>query len=491
MFAPYDNGNPVKNNPIKFYLSQCMYITISKSGITTLYTVISAFPPLLYLAHSVTVQYTMCTSNVPVPSVTLPHRKFPGINFSSQNVCSLNVSKPGRKTRAKLAAVTRSGSEIIFLSDVRLNSIKQTASVNDIEKKLKFLGYNMYHNSKHNSRGVAILISTKLNCTVVEKREDVSCNVLLLKITMGDLSVTIGSIYGPNMDDNTFFDFVQENVKNLNSQYTILGGDWNATLDNRNSNNNIDTLNTASIPSLRRSMWLNQLCNTCDLVDPFRYLFPDNREFTYVPFAEHATNRSRLDFFLISNGLVSQVVNCRIPHSLCSLLFDHKQIFLVFRKDNPYKKQNINDSILKDDDLLDTVTITSIECYINHLIPSAVVSDVDIENYKNTIGFLCTLHKELMACRLSLAENGHAEDLQERIVTIRNAIANNLSTLPSIEQLQLSDLSCDRDTFLEVLIISVKNSSLSHQHDFFKIRNANRKQLENRIKNLKKFFRKT
>ncbi len=360
----------------------------------------------------------MCIFNVPVPNVALPHRKFPSINFSSQNVCSLNVSKPGRKTYAKLAAITRSGSEVIFLSNVRLNSNKHIASVNDIEKKLKFLGYNLYHNSKHNSRGVAILLSTKLNYIIVEKTEDISCIVLLLKITIGALCITIGSIYGPNNDDNTFFNFVQENVNKLNSHYTILGGDWNATLDNRNSNSNIDTLNTASIPSLRRTMWLNQLCTDCRLVDPYRYLFPDNREFTYVPFAENATNRSRLDFFLISSDLAPQVVNCRIPHSVCSLLFDHKQISLIFRKDNPYKKQNINDSILKDEDLLDTVTITSIECYVNHLIPSAVMSDVDIERYKNTIGLVCNLQKELMGCRLSVAVNGHAENIQDRIAMI-------------------------------------------------------------------------
>jgi exonuclease III len=425
---------------------------------------------------------------VPVPNVLTVNRKFPKINFSCQNVCSLNISKPGRKTYAKLAAITRSGSEVIFLSDVRLNSNKQVASVNDIEKKLKFLGYNLYHNSKHNSRGVAILVSTKLNYGIVEKTEDLSCNVLLLKITLGVLSITIGSIYGPNNDDNNFFSFIQENVTRLGSHYTILGGDWNATLDNRNSNSNIDTLNTASIPSLRRTMWLNQLCTNCRLLDPYRYLFPTNKEFTYVPFAENATNRSRLDFFLISSELAQQVVNCRIPHSLCSLLFDHKQVSLVFRKDNPYKKQIINDNILKDEDLLDTVTITAIECYVNHLIPSAVVSDVDIERYKNIIGNVCNLQKELVECKLSLASNGHAENIQGRIAMIRNAITNNLNLLPSIEQLQLSDISCDRDTFLEVLIISVKNSSLSHQHDFFKIRNAKRKNLETRISELKKNF---
>jgi hypothetical protein len=70
---------------------------------------------------------------IPVP---LNCKKFPKINFSSQNVCSLNISKPGRKTYSKLIAATRSGADIVFLSDTRLNSNKQVAGVNDIEKKM-------------------------------------------------------------------------------------------------------------------------------------------------------------------------------------------------------------------------------------------------------------------------------------------------------------------------------------------------------------------
>jgi hypothetical protein len=36
--------------------------------------------------------------------------------------------------------------------------------------------------------------------------------------------------------------------------------------------------------------------------------------------------------------------------------------------------------------------------------------------------------------------------------------------------------------------MSVKNSSLAHQHDFFKIKNAKRKNLEKKIKSLKQNF---
>ncbi len=69
------------------------------------------------------------------------------------------------------------------------------------------------------------------------------------------------------------------------------------TVDSRTGRHNLDILNTASIPSACRSIWLNTLMMNCNLVDPYRHFFPDTPEFMYVPFAVDATNRSRLDFF--------------------------------------------------------------------------------------------------------------------------------------------------------------------------------------------------
>ncbi len=82
----------------------------------------------------------------------------------------------------------------------------------------------------------------------------------------------------------------------------------------------------------------------------------------------------------------------------------------------------------------------------------------------------------------------HNVDDYDRCNVLRNSIQNNLNTLPSIELLQNFELSCPHDTFLEILIIAVKTSSLAHQHDYFKIRNAKRKFLEKKIINLKKEF---
>jgi exonuclease III len=156
-----------------------------------------------------------------------------------------------------------------------------------------------------------------------------------------NVTITIGSIYGPNVDDETFFLQLREKINAFNSDFVVVGGDWNATLDSSNSRINIDTFNTVGIPSVRRSLWLNRLCEDSGLLDPYRYFYPDTREFTFVPFSDNATNRSRLDFFLMSETLTTQCINCRIPNYLSSLLFDHKQVTLFFRRDNPYKNKSL------------------------------------------------------------------------------------------------------------------------------------------------------
>ncbi len=333
------------------------------------------------------------------------------------------------------------------------------------------------------------MLSNRINYAIRDTFCDKNCNMLLLKIVIGNISVTIGSIYGPNDDDENFFNQFEIGIERFNSDFVILGGDWNATYDTRNNRSNIDTHNTIGIPSVRRSAWLNQLCTRKSLEDPYRYFYPDHKEFTYIPFAAEATNRSRLDFFIKSANLLSQCVNCRIPHSLSTTMFDHKMVTLIFRRENPYKKQVIDNRILKCPDVNDVVDIAVIECYINHLIPTETLSDFDIDGMRMLIGRVCSMQKDLITYHLRDSETGFDQQNVERITEIKNAIKNTLEMLPPLDELQNMEISCDKDTFLEVLIMAVKNSSLAHQHSYFKVRNAKRNFLENKIKNLKKILK--
>jgi exonuclease III len=366
--------------------------------------------------------------------------------------------------------------------------VKQSSALHDVEKKINFLGYKFFHNSLTSSRGTAILISRRLNCDIIDSFCDNDGNILMFKARIGNVTVTLGSIYGPNTDDMNFFDTIDDRVKFFNSDYTILGGDWNTTLDPRNNDSNIDTLNTAGIPSSRRSNRLITLCNDNNLGDPFRHFYPDKREFTYVPFPAAAINRSRLDFFLISKQLLDVCINCRVPNSLSSINFDHKPVYLLFRRENPYKKRCINDMILKDADIQDVVGISVIETYINHIVPDNQISDIDIGRYKTLIGNVLVNQNLLNACKLSLAESGYNRVTVDRCETLRCNINRLLTELPTLESLENRNISCERDTFLEVLIIGVKNSALAHQHNFFKVKNAKKKCLDKRICNLKLDF---
>ncbi len=129
-----------------------------------------------------------------------------------------------------------------------------------------------------------------------------------------------------------------------------------------------------------------------------------------------------------------------------------------------------------------------LECYINHLTPTEFTSDIEIEEMRLLIGRVCSLHKDLVSLRLRESEFGFDQQNNDRIAETRNAIINNMDLLPNLEVLQNMEINCDRATFLEILIMAVKNSSLAHQHNFFKIRNAKRISLENKIRNLKKNF---
>ena len=244
----------------------------------------------------------------------------------------MNITDTGAKTEHKILSITKCKSDIIFLSDTRLNTDKQKSAVENVTKKLDFIGYDFYHNSRDSLRGTAILIKKKLNHSLIGEEHCVYGNFLLLKIKISDYSMVIGSIYGPNTNENIgILDNLQLKLNSLKENCNIiLGGDWNCTWDTSDAINNIDVLNMAAIPSRRRSEKLKEICNLNKLTDPFRTLYPNKNEYSYIPAVRELTNRSRLDFFLISDTLINKVTECEIAPSLSSVVFDHKKIHLTF-----------------------------------------------------------------------------------------------------------------------------------------------------------------
>ena len=219
------------------------------------------------------------------------------LTCSAQNCDSLNVSTSCPKQLQKIKCITDLGTDIIFLSDLRLNNKDTLTDIKKIFLCSNTNQYMFYHNSTLNCRGVGILISCKLNCEILNIFCDVSENILVLNVSLSGHNFLLASIYGPNIAGNNFFQDLSTLLNSYPDSYKILAGDWNMTFSTANTNDNIDIYRMAAPPSLLRSRALADVCNTHHLSDPFRALHPDMRDFSYRPTNQRA-NRSRLDFFL-------------------------------------------------------------------------------------------------------------------------------------------------------------------------------------------------
>ena len=157
-------------------------------------------------------------------------------------------------------AICKEKKDIMFLTDTRLNSEIQKSGMENITKKFRFRGYECYFNSKTSNRGTGILIKSNLDCTILEQRGDPNGNFLLLKIQLNNKNFIIGSVYGPNTNDNiNVYNDLELNIAELNCEVVISGGDWNCTIDTRGVESNLDVVNMAGIPSKLRSEKLIQM----------------------------------------------------------------------------------------------------------------------------------------------------------------------------------------------------------------------------------------
>jgi exonuclease III len=119
--------------------------------------------------------------------------------------------------------------------------------------------------------------------------------------------------------DEQFFINLKRGIKLLSGNEQIpvvIGGDWNCTLSWDPPEVNIDVLNMRDLPNRRHSELLNEICVELKLSDPFRNLYYNKRDFTYAPRSVTLQNKSRIDFFLVTDSSCGQVTDCVISDTL-------------------------------------------------------------------------------------------------------------------------------------------------------------------------------
>lgn len=226
-------------------------------------------------------------------------------------------------------------------------------------------GYNLWLAGRStNSKGVAILFNNNFEYKVHDVIKDPHGCYIVMDLEILKKRITLVNVYGPSSgDDPQLFQNVSNLVSGIGNENVVMGGDWNCALDFK-----IDVSNYDSViyrPRMRKQIFDTMASH--DLVDIWRDLHPTKKSFTWRRF--RTTKQARLDYFLVSRDLLSDVVGSSIASSHLS---DHSPIVLSFRqeqfrRDRPHWKHNL--SLLRDRDYLDEIKEGILEVKKRYALP--------------------------------------------------------------------------------------------------------------------------
>ena len=166
-------------------------------------------------------------------------------------------------------------------------------------------GEIILHGQSTNSRGVAILLSHTLNYTTKNMIKDKEGNKIVLDIQVNDLNLKLINIYGPNKDEVSFYNSLNQNLNDNEQDYILWCGDFNMTL-----NPELDSYNYSNINNP------NSRCVTLDIIkdhslfDLYRHFHPDTRRYTWRRYKP--LKQARLDYFIVSESLIDLVESVNI-----------------------------------------------------------------------------------------------------------------------------------------------------------------------------------
>ena len=198
-----------------------------------------------------------------------------------------------------------------------------------------------------NSRGVAICFQKNIDYKIHSHLSDPDGNYITVDLTIDDNSLTLIYLYGPNKDCPEFFTTIIRHIETLNNNTSILCGDFNV------QDPDLDYYNYCGINNKKSHEKIQEIKENLNLIDSFREANPKLRRYTWRK--KTPLKQARLDYFLISENLLSSIGNCIIESSYCS---DHSMValhinFMQFIKGKPLWKHN--KSLLSDINYLKTM----------------------------------------------------------------------------------------------------------------------------------------
>ena len=352
-----------------------------------------------------------------------------------------------------MQSILSSKADIIFLSDIKAASGRHS-QIKDFLKCTPFGNYNVLFNSDSSiKRVVAILYNTALDLEIDDTYCSDDFNVLLINVKLKGQELTLGSIYGPKVeDDRLLFNSLRQTLTNFGKPNFLIGGDHNAiccaiepSLDyltvhserQKYNNTNIELLNQSVVPNKAHTEQIVQALDDGFQYELFRFKYPETREYSYIPSQQGATGHSRLDFFLCNANLLDVIDRIYFENTITE--FDHKCVNLTFDCNRTPKTPKIDSNLLN---IPGIVEIGIAETLALLSIHTAGVEPGTVQAYSQVTDQICKL--SILAC-----ENGRIDLLLNAFIESKQILAENMPI--SMGELLNDEMDINPALFLETL----------------------------------------
>lgn len=170
-----------------------------------------------------------------------------------------------------------------------------------------------------NARGVMILIHKSIPFQVEKVVKDPAGRFIIIEGFLFGDKINLINVYGPNDDSPAFFSDLFLSISGLRGQH-IVAGDTNCTLDpGKDRSTGLDTTHTKSRKIIKQFM------RDLNMLDIWRQFNPN--ALVYSCYSGAHKTYSRIDYFLVSATLLSNITDCTY-HSV--VISDHAAVSLAY-----------------------------------------------------------------------------------------------------------------------------------------------------------------
>uniref|UniRef100_A0A803J7G8 exodeoxyribonuclease III n=1 Tax=Xenopus tropicalis TaxID=8364 RepID=A0A803J7G8_XENTR len=217
-------------------------------------------------------------------------------------IATLNCKGLNTPVKRRIAChdLLATGAQILILTETHL--------IRQMEPKYwhKNIDRKFFSSAKDKkTKGAGVLIHRNCPLQIKGHHTDTEGRILLINGTLPNTEITLVAIYAPNEKQAEFFRQVDRTITQHMSGELIVAGDFNSVL--------IPSLDkskhrSSTIPTATKS--LRSLIKSQSLLDTWRTLNPDSKDYTY--YSTPHDSYSRIDVILTSNSLIELLSDTKI-----------------------------------------------------------------------------------------------------------------------------------------------------------------------------------